>query len=379
VKFLPLILANLTRKKIRTALTVGSFAVALFLFGILVAVRAAFSQGVDMAGADRLMVVNRTSFIQPLPYAYRDRLLKIPGVELVSSFTWFGGVYQDEKNFFVQFAIDENQRQMFPEFRVSDREWKAFRKDKAGCIAGEALAKRFHWKVGDRIPIRGVLFQGSWEFNLRGLYYGARPQDDTTQFWVRQDYLNERAPADWKSLVGWYFVKLKSPDLSVEVSKAIDAAFSNSAWETRTQTEKAMQASFTKQMGNIEMLIVSIGGVVFFTLLLVTGNTLAIAVRERTAEIAVLKAVGYSDAFVLGLVLWESAFVAILGGGLGLALVKAFTLRGDPTGGMMPGFYVSPEALGVGFGLAVLVGLVGGILPALSAMRLQVVEALRRV
>jgi putative ABC transport system permease protein len=380
LRFLPLIFANLGRKKIRTLLTIGSFAVALFLFGILVAVRSAFSQGIDSAGVDRLMVVNRSSIIQPLPYAYREQLAKLPGVTLVQPYSWFGGVYQDEKNFFPQFAIDpEHQREMFPEFHVSDAEWKAFTEDKAGCIAGENTARRFGWKVGDRIPIKGTLFQGLWEFNLRGIYHGSSPADDTTQFWLRQDYLYERAPAYWKGFVGWYTVRIKSPDLAAQLSKTIDAQFTNSAWETRAQTEKAMAASFAKQMGNIEFLVIAIGAVVFFTLLLVIGNTLATAVRERTADIAVLKAVGYSDGFVLGLILFESSLIAVIGGGLGLGLVKLFTLRGDPTGGLLPNFYITSSYLASGLALAVFVGIVGGILPALSAMRLRVVEALRKV
>jgi putative ABC transport system permease protein len=379
VKFAPLILANLLRKKIRTGLTVGSFAVALILFGLLVAVRAAFAQGVDFAGVDRLMVINKASFIQPLSGTYRSRLLKIPGVRLVTAYSWFGGVYLDEKNFFAQFAVDpETQREMYPEFKMGDAEWKAFREDKAGCVAGEALAKRFHWTLGDTIQIRGTFLEGNWEFHLRGIYTGLRPEDDTTQFWFHQDYLDEKSPGYLKGLVGWYAVKIARPDEAAAISKAIDAEFANSAWETRTETEREMASSFAKQTGNIEFLVVSIGSVVFFTLLLVAGNTLAIAVRERTPEIAVLKALGYSDGFVMGLVLVESAVIAVVGAALGLALVRAFVSRGDPTGGLMPGFYVSGGALALGFALAVAVALIGGVLPAASAMRLKVVEALRK-
>ncbi len=379
MKYLHLVVSNLFRKKTRTALTAGSFAVALFLFGILAAVDGAFKQGVDVAGVDRLVVLNRVSIIQPLPLAYRDRIARIPGVIGVTFANWFGGVYQDERNFFPQFAVDrEKYREMYPEFVVPDDQWQAFLADKEGAVVGEALAERFKWKLGDRIPIKGAIFPGSWEFNIRGVYRGRRPQDDTTQFWFRWDYFDERKQFT-KGVVGWYVIRIANPDDAVRLVKTIDDQFANSPTETKTDTEKAFAASFVKQMGNIQLLIMSVGSVVFFTLLLVTGNTMAIAVRERTRELAVLKAVGFRDGFVLALVIVETMAVAAVGGGVGLALAKLFTLRGDPTGGLLPFFYVSPQSIAAGFGLALAVGLAAGILPALSASRLRVVDALRRI
>jgi putative ABC transport system permease protein len=379
MKFLPLVIANLFRKKIRTALTIGSFAVALFLFGLLVIVRGAFSQGVDIAGADRLVVINKVSLIQPLPLSYRDRLLRISGIKQVTYDNWFGGVYQDEKNFFPQFAVDvEHQRAMYPEFTVPEEQWQAFAGDREGAIAGQSLADRFGWKIGDRIPIKGTIYTGPWEFNLRGIYRGTRAQDDTTQFWFHWDFLEERR-AFGKGDVGWYVVRVTNPDLSVQVAKTIDTEFANSPFETKTDTEKAFAASFVKQMGNIEFLILTVGGVVFFTLLLVTGNTMAIAVRERMGELAVLKALGFSNQFVLLLVMLESLIVAFVGGGLGLLLAKLFSLHGDPTNGILPYFYLPPLAIVSGVAAALLVGVAGGILPAVSAMRLRVVDAIRRV
>jgi putative ABC transport system permease protein len=380
VKFLPLLLANLLRKKIRTTLTVGSFVVALFLFGLLVTIRGAFNQGIEAAGADRLVVMSKVSLIQPLPIAYRDRLARVPGLKEVTFASWFGGVYQDEKNFFAQFAVDpDGYRAMYPEFVLPDDQWEAFRKDKMGAIAGAYTAKRFGWKIGDRIPIRGTIYTGEWQFNLRGIYEGSRPQDDTSQFWFHWDYLNERVEPYIKNWAGWYVVRLEPGQDAAAVSSRIDAQFANSPFETRTQTEQAFMASFVKQMGNIEFLMLSIGGVVVFTLLLVTGNTMATAVRERTGELAVLKTVGFSDGFVLGLVLVESALLALLGGALGVALAKVFTLGGDPTGGMLPVFYLPGWAIGAGIVLAVVVGTLAGLLPAVGAMRLQVVQALRRL
>jgi putative ABC transport system permease protein len=379
MKFLPLMIANLFRKKIRTALTIGSFAVALFLFGLLVIVRGAFSQGVDVAGTDRLVVINKVSMIQPLPLSYRDRLLRMSGIKQVTYDNWFGGVYQDEKNFFPQFAVDvEHQRAMYPEFKVPEEQWQSFAGDREGAIAGQSLADRFGWKVGDRIPIKGTIYTGPWEFNLRGIYQGTRPQDDTTQFWFHWDFLEERR-AFGKGDVGWYVVRVSDPDLSAQVAKTIDTEFANSPFETKTDTEKAFAASFVKQMGNIEFLILTVGGVVFFTLLLVTGNTMAIAVRERVGELAVLKALGFSNQFVLLLVMLESLAIALIGGGLGLLLAKLFSLHGDPTHGILPYFYLPPWAIMSGVGVALLVGVAAGILPAVAAMRLRVVDAIRRV
>ena len=380
MKYRHLIFSNLFRKKIRTSLTVGSFAVALFLFGLLAVVRGAFNQGLEVAGADRLVIVNKVSIIQPLPISYKERLLQIPGIKQVTHANWFGGVYQDERNFFPQFAIDtDTYRVMYPEFVMPDDQWKAFVADREGAIVGEDLVKRFHWKVGDRIPIKGTIFPGIWEFNIRGIYHGTRQADDTTQFWFHYKFLEERQNQYWKGLVGWYTVRIDSPDHAVRIAKAIDDTFANSPWETKTDTEKAFAASFVKQAGNIEFLMLTIGGVVFFTLLLVTGNTMAIAVRDRIRELAVLKAVGYSDKFVLGLVLGEALLLAIVGGGLGILLAKLFTLNGDPTRGMLPFFYLSPSAAIAGIAAALAVGILGGILPALSAMRLKVVDALRSV
>lgn len=379
MKFRHLIFANLFRRKIRTTLTIGSFAVALFLFGILAVVDGAFSQGIEVAGADRLVVINRVSIIQPLPLAYRERLLRISGVKQVAYFSWFGGIYQDERNFFPQFAVDlENHRAMFPEFTVPQDQWDAFVADRQGVIVGEGLAKRFNWKIGDRVPIKGTIYPGAWEFNVRGIYKGSRQQDDVSQFWLHWKLLDERAPERLKGFIGWYYVRVANPDDSAQLVKAIDETFANSTWETKTDTEKAFAASWVKQMGNIQFLIMSIGAVVFFTLLLVTGNTMAISVRERISELAVLKAIGFSDVFVLLLVLAESMMVALIGGGVGLVLAKLFTLRGDPTGGMLPYFYLPGDVIGFGLAFALVVGAIAGTLPALSAMRLRVVLALRR-
>ena len=380
MKFLPLLLANLRRKKIRTALTIGSFAVALFLFGLLGAIRYGFRQGIDIAGADRLVVIGRTSMIQPLPLAYKERLRHTPGVKNVAFAIWFGGVYQDPKNFFGQFAIiPDDWLTMYPEFKVDPDQWKAFKADRQGVVVGQKLADRFNWKIGDRVPLQAPSFMGggAWEFNVRGIYHGTRKNDDETQFWLQHAYLIEKAPPYWKGIVGWYTVRITNPEAAPAVAKLIDEEFSNSANETRTQTESAFAASMVKQMGNIEFLILAIGSVVFFTLLLVTGNTMAISVRERTNELAVLKAIGYSDTFVLTIVLAESLLIAAIGGAIGLWLAS-WLVDLDPTSGLLL-LYLPPTAFVLGVLIALGTGMLAGMLPAWTAMRLNVVSALRRI
>jgi len=382
MKFSRLIFANLFRKKVRLILTIGSFAVALFLFAFLAVVKDAFGRGADVAGADRLVIINRTSIINPIPLSYRDKILRIPGVKVVTHNNWFGGIYQDEKNFFPQFVIDpENQRQVFPELMVPDDQWNAFLRDRQGAIVGARTAERFHWKIGDRIPIKSTIAgTGSWEFNIDGIYHGKKPQDDETQFWFQWDYFEEMVPERFKGNIGWYVLRLNSPDDAVRVAKTIDDKFANSPYETRTQTESAFAASWVKQFGNIQFLIVSIGIVVFFTLLLVTGNTMAISVRERTSELAVFKAIGFSDRAVLFFVLAESLVIALIGGMLGLLLAEvAVPALGKALNGLLPALILAPSILALGLAVAIAVGLISGMLPGIMAMRMRVVNALRRV
>jgi putative ABC transport system permease protein len=379
MKFLPLLLSGLGRKKTRTLLTIGSFAVALFLYAILTAVQASFDSAISAGGADRLVVMNRTSFIVPLPYAYRDRIARVSGITANGLGVWFGGVYQDPKNFFAQFAIDPSTwRDLYPEFVVPKDQWDAFLSTKTGVVVGQSTARRFGWKVGDRVPIQGAIFPGLWEFDIVGIYTGTREFDDLTQFWFRYDYLKDKAKGDIANMVGWYIVKIANIDDTVKISKEIDLMFANSPYETRTMTERALNQSFIKAMGNVKFLLVTIGAVVFFTLLLVTGNTVAASVRERTGELAVLKAVGFSDNFILGLVFLESVLTAAIGGTLGLILGHLFTLRGDPTG-FFPAFYIPIPGFVLGALLIVVTGLVAASIPAFGARRLSVIEALRRL
>jgi putative ABC transport system permease protein len=383
MKFLPLIFANLSRKKVRTLLTIGSFAVALFLFAFLAAVKSAFNRGSEIAGADRLVVNNRVSMILPLPLSYRDKIARIPGVHAVTHYNWFGGIYKDPRNFFPQYPIDvENQPRVMPELKVPDDQWNVFVRDRQGAIAGAAIARRFGWKVGDRIPIMNSSLdsQGTWDFNLDGIYHSDHAGGNETAFWFHWDYFEERVPQRVKGNVGWYILKLETPDDAVRVAAAIDNMFVNSSFETKTQTESAFAANMAKQFGNIEFLILTIGSVVFFTLLLVTGNTMAISIRERIGEIAIFKAIGFNDRAILFFVLGESLAISVAGGTLGILLAAAaIPAMGAGLNGLLPRLVLPGSLMVVGLAFAIVVGIASGLLPAVSAMRLRVVTALREV
>ena len=383
MRFLPLLWANLRRRKIRTALTLLSILVAFLLFGYLAAISKAFEMGVDLAGADRLIVRHRVSIIQLLPISYQDRIQEIPGVSFATHATWFGGVYKEPKNFFAQMVVEPEQYlAMYPEFLLSEEEKAAWLASRTAAVVGRNTADRFEWKLGDRIPIQATIWQrkdggSTWEFDLVGIYEGAEKGTDTTQFLFRYDYFDE-ARLFGEGLVGWYYIQVDDPDQAAQVAEAVDDRFANSSYETKTETEKAFIQGFAKQMGNIGAILTGVLTAVFFTILLVAGNTMAQSVRERTQELAVLKAIGFGDRAILVLVLGESMFLAALGGGLGLALSWALISRGDPTGGALPIFFFPLPDLILGAFFVLLLGLVTGLFPAIRAMRLRIADALGR-
>lgn len=382
IRYLPLVARNLGRRKTRTLFTVLSILVAFFLFGLLGAIRAGFEMGAEIVGADRLIAIHKVSLIQPLPVRYGDRIRAIDGVVEVAHGTWFGGVYQDPRNFFAQVAVDsEPFLDLYPEFVLEPEERRRWLADRTGAIAGQALAERFGWEVGDRIPIQGTIWrkddESAWEFTLDGIYEPAERGVDDTQLFFHYAYLDE-ARSFGEGLVGWYWMRVADPERAAEVAAAVDAAFANSPAETRTATEKVFVQSFARQIGDIGAIVTGILAAVFFTILLVAGNTLAQSVRERTAELAVMKSVGFSDGRVALLVLAEAAAYAVAGGGLGLALAWVFVAQGDPTGGMLPAFYLPRAHLVTGVVLVVALAAVAGLLPALEARRLPISHALRR-
>lgn len=382
MKFLPLLWKNLWRKKVRTIFTLLSVFIAFILFGLLMTIRTAFAFGVDIAGIDRLVLIHKVSLIMPLPISYQNQLQNTPGVEIATHNSWFGGVYQDPSNFFAQIVVDpEPFLKVYPEYKLPADHLKAWLADRQGAIVGVDLAKRFNWKVGDRIPILGTIWQPkgggqTWEFNIAGIYDG-EPGVDKTQFFFRYDYLDEnRAGGD--GLVGWYVVKIADASQSQAMGAKFDAMFANSDAETKTTTEKGFVEGFANQVGDIGAMMIAILVAVLFTILLVAANTMAQSVRERTSEMAVLKTLGFSNAAILTLVLAESVFICLLGGSLGLLVAWLFVQGGDPTGGMLPIFVLQPQALAAGVALILSMGVMAGLLPALSAMRLKITDGLRR-
>ena len=382
MKYLPLLWANLRRRKLRTALTLLSIVVAFVLFGFLSAIKQALVGGVALAGADRLIVRHKVSIIQLLPESYQARMLRVPGVTAATHQTWFGGVYQDPKNFFMQCPVVPGEfMAMFPEFLLPPDQMKAWVATRTGAIAGRATAERFGWKIGDKIPIYSTIWgRRTWEFDLVGIYDGAKKGTDTTGFYFRYDYFDETRQKTWgHGLVGWYTIRIADPTRAAEIARAVDEEFANSPAETKTEPEGAFVQGWVNQIGNIALIVAAILGAVFFTILLVTGSTMAQAVRERIGELGLLKAIGFTHLQVLALVLAESCLLTTLGGALGLGLALAVISRGDPTGGLLPLFHFPLTDVLVGLGLSVVLGLLTGLLPAQQAMQLRVADALRRM
>ena len=385
MKYVPLVWRNLMRRKIRTIFTVLSILIAFVLFGVLMAIRAAFTMGVDVAGADRLMVIHKVSLIQPLPRSYLERLRATEGVTEVSHANWFGAYYQEPTNFIQNMAVDpETWLRMYPEFEVPDDQKKRWIANRGGAVIGADLAREWGWKIGDRVPLISPIYRkpdGSpWDFTIDGIYDSAKPGVDKTQFFFHYEYLNQTMgnASFMRDLVGWYVIRVADPTTSDQLARNIDGLFANSPAETKTATEKAFVSDFAKQIGDIGAIMMAIAAIVMFFILFVAGNAMAQSIRERTNELGVLKTVGFGDARILALVLLESCIVAIVGGGIGLALAWAIIAQGDPTNGLLPIFHFPVRDLILGVVLVLALGVGTGLLPAYQAGRLKIVDALRR-
>jgi putative ABC transport system permease protein len=381
MKYLPLIWKNVWRRKFRTTFTLLSIFIAFLLFGILMTIRNSFDMGVQIAGLDRLVLINKITLIMPLPFSYQAQLQAVPGVELATHNTWFNGIYQDPSNFFANIAVDpEPFLKVYPEYKLPPEQVKAWFGDRQGVIVGRDLATRFGWKLGDRVPLKGTIYlpkQGdTWEFNIDGIY-DAADGVDKTQFFFRYDYLDENRTFG-QGQVGWYVVKIDDGKRALEMSQKFDSMFENSSAETKTTTEKGFAESFAKQVGDIGAIMVAISSTVLFMFGLVAASTMAQSIRERTSELAVLKTLGFNGPMILVLVLAESLFITFLGGGLGLGLAWLIVQRGDPTGGMLAIFVLPPRDLLLGISLMIGMGLLAGVMPALAAMQLKITDALRR-
>jgi putative ABC transport system permease protein len=383
MKYLPLLWRSLFRRKVRTIFTLLAVMVAFTLYGFLVAIGAAFGMGVELAGNERLILIHKVSLIQLLPESYLERIRATPGVTDACHQTWFGGIYKDPKNFFMQSPVDpECMLRMYPEFKLPEDQKKAWFADRQGAVVGRETATKYGWKIGDRIPIQATIWRKkdnstNWEFNLDGIYDGAEQGTDKTQFFFNYTYFDESRLFGQGS-VGWYVVRIANASKAAQVAKALDSQFANSPAETKTTTEKAFVQAFANQVGNIALIVRSIIAMAFFIILLVTANTMAESVRERTSELAVLKTLGFTDGRVLVLVLVESCLIAGVGGFLGLGLAGLLVPR-IPTGNVLPNLYVPTASVGIGIALVLGLGFVAGIFPALRAMRLRIVDALRRV
>ena len=387
MKFLALVFSNLKRKKLRTTLTLLSIFVAFLLFGFLAAIKAAFLAGVDIAGADRLIVRHKVSLIQPLPQSYEAKIEAVPGVDAVAALTWFGGIYKDPKNFIATFPTDPDKYlNMYPEVVVAPDVLAKWKQTRNGAIVGKTTFDRFAksdgWKIGNRIPFTSPIWgqpagQAAWEFEIVGIYTAGKKGADDTAVIFRYDYFEE-ARQERKGNVGWFGVRVKDASQAAEVASRIDAQFANSPNETKAEAEGAFAAGFASQVGDIGKIVMGVVGAVFFTILLVAGNTMGQSVRERTEEIGVLKAMGYPNGLVLVLVLAESCVLALLGGLIGLGLAWLVTLGGSPAPQMLPVFVIPERDLVLGAVFAVALGVLAGAIPALYAMRLQIAVALRR-
>ena len=383
MKYLHLIWAALFRSKTRTFLTLFSVITAFFLFGMLDSVRVAFNSGGDVSGANRMIASSRLSLTQMLPYSLDPQIRSIQGVKRSSFAAWFGGIYQDPKNFFPNFSVGPGYLDVYPEFSIPAAQRKAWEADRRGAIVGETLAKKLGWKIGDTIPLQATIFptKGSndWTFKLDGIFTVASEKQKGQEqvLLVHWDYFDE-ANDYVKGRVGWYIVQLDQAGSADRVAKAIDALSANSDHETKTQTEEAFNQAFIKQIGDIGLIVTAIMAAVFFTLLLLTGNTMAQAVRERVPELAVLKTIGFSNRSVMLLVLGEAMLLVGIGAVIGLALAPiAMQLAIKLSGGFiqLPS-NLPPETWVTGLVLMVIFGVLAGVLPALRAMRLNIVDAL---
>ena len=382
MKYLHLIWAALFRSKTRTSLTLLSVVAAFLLFGMLDSVRVAFNSGGQVTGANRMIASSRLSITQMLPYSLTERIRATPGVKNAAFAAWFGGIYRDPKNFFANFSVSPNYLDLYPEFKIPAAQKKAWLADQRGAIVGESLAKRHGWKVGDTIPLQATIFptkgSNNWSFTLRGIYVVDDPKQKAQEnvlffHWKYFDEANDYV----KGRVGWFVVAPDSGAAADRAALAIDKLSANSDHETKTQSEAAFNQAFAKQFADIGLIVVAIMGAVFFTLLLLTGNTMAQAVRERIPELAVLKTIGFSNRSVLWLVLAESILLVVLGGLIGLgisALIMPAVSAASGGAIQLPSLPGSTWAMGVG--LAVLIGAVVGLLPALRGMRLNIVDAL---
>ncbi len=384
--FLLLVVKSAFRNRLRSLLTAFGVAIAIIAFLFLRTVISAWHAGAERAAADRLVVRNKISIIFPLPTAYFQKVKNVPGVTEATWANWFGGVYKDPRNFFAKFAVDaDSYQRVYPELQLPPEEQKAWMGDRTGCIIGEELAAKYSWKVGDEIPLAGDIYPGDWKFTIRGIYHPPQGSSiDKRTMFFHWKYLDERMPEGRKNQLGVVIVRVADVQQSTSVASTIDKLFDNSPAETRTETERAFQMSFLSMVSAMLVAIEAISGVVLAILLLILGNTMAMATRERTTEYAVLRAIGFRPSHIVRLVLGEGLVIAGTGVALGLGMAPAILrIAGQAfqrvVGAFLGSFVVQPGPAIAAVAVALLGGMLAAAVPAWRAGRMRLVDALRRV
>jgi putative ABC transport system permease protein len=384
MKLLKIIFNNTLRHKLRTTLTIIGIAVAVLAFCLLRTLIHAWYAGVEASAANRLITRNAISLIFPLPLSYLNKIRQIPEVTDVTYANWFGGIYIDEKNFFPQMAIDAKSFfNLYPEFVIPENQRALFLRERKACIAGRKLANKYHWKLGEVIPFRGVIFPGEWEFVLRGIYRGARKTVDESQFFFHWDYLNEqvkRVSPIRANQVGWYVVRLADPFKAPEITQAVDRLFKNSLAETLTETEKAFQLGFIAMTEAIIISIKVISVVVIIIIMIVLANTMAMTARERSAEYATIKTIGFGGWTIFFIICGESLLIALAGGILGIGLTfPVVRLVAGQLETFFPIFSIQPATLWMALGVSATVGVIAALFPTYRAVTIRIADGLRGV
>jgi len=383
VTFLQLIRKNLFRKKLRTALTIFAIFIAFLIFGVLATFQNGMNAGVDLAGADRLIVTNKINFTQPMPIAYVSRVAAVPGIARVAHASWFGGYYQEPKNFLVSFAIDPaSYLDIYSEYVVAPAQREAFLRDRGGVLVGKVVADTYGFKVGDRIPLKSSIWRqrngsDTWDFTVSGIVTPREARVDTNFVMFHYEYFKETRDVGGDT-IGWMIVKTANTKDNERIIKTIDTQFANSPFETETKTEQAFNKAFIEQMGDLGFIILAVVGSAFVTILLIVGNTMMLTVRERTNEIAVLKTIGFTGERIFALIIGESLLLAVIGGllGVGLAWLISFGMA-QAMSSFGPMTFSLNTAL-TSFVLIATLGVLTGFVPAYRAMKLDVVTALGR-
>lgn len=378
MRYARLVLANLFRNKSRSVLTTLSVAVAFYLFASLQSVVTALEAAAEVGSEARLVTGHASGITFPLPQAHVQRLGAVEGVRSVSTANWFGGVYIDTRNFFAQFAIDsESYLDMYPEMVIEEGQKEAYLAERTAALVGSGLMERFGWRLGQTVTLQGTIFTGDWDFTIRAVYTPTDPSFGDEMFHFHYDYLYERT--NRQVTPGWFILQLDDPESAAEISQQVDAIFENSTAPTKTETEKAFQAGFVTMWGNISLLVEVIGTAVFFAILFVAANTMMMATRERVGEVAVMKTLGFQNGTLFGIVLAEAITICLVGAVVGLALARLSLGNARQIQSIIPGFTIDLGTLVLGMAIALMLGILTGLIPAVSAARLSVVEALRSV